>query len=803
MKRYICVHGHFYQPPRENPWLERIELQDSARPYHDWNERITAECYAPNGASRILDSEGRITRIVNNYGQISFDFGPTLLSWLQTEAPETYARILAADRDRQKRFSGHGSAMAQAYSHMIMPLADTRDKETQILWGIADFRSRFGRDPEGMWLPETACDLESLSIMARHGIRFTVLSPYQARRIRPAGDASWQEVELGQIDPTRAYRQALPGGGHMALFFYNAPVSQAVAFENLLADGGRFARRLGEGFRDDRAWPQLMHIATDGESYGHHHRFGDMALAFALDSITSGGAAELTNYGEYLERHPPEWDVEVLEQTSWSCAHGVERWRSDCGCNSGGRPEWNQKWRQPLREALDDLRHRLARLYEREGEKLFADPWRTRDEYIEVVLDRSPATVDAFLARHLTGGRNERADVTALKLLEMQRHAMLMYTSCGWFFDDLSGIETVQVIQYAGRAVQLAEGFGGSAVEAPFLKRLAQAQSNLPELGDGRRIYESAVKPAQLDPVTVGSHFAVSTLFEEYPERATVYCYEAVQEDQNTLTSGATRLSLGKAVIRSLITRESAPIVYAALHMGDHNISGGAREYVSPETYDRLVREARGAFDRMDFSELVGLFAQHFGDHTFSLRTLFRDEQRKHLDRVLAEALAKTEATYVDLYNTHAPVLKFVAGLGLPQPAVFRVAAEQALNHQLLTALRADELDTALVDQLVREARERSVELENEALGYACQKQLERLAEIWREDPTAIEPLEKLSAGVGLTASFPFEVNLWGVQNVFHAVQQDHYHTLADTPDAARWRERFRELGTQLGMAVD
>jgi alpha-amylase/alpha-mannosidase (GH57 family) len=802
MKRYLCVHGHFYQPPRENPWLERIELQDSARPYHDWNERITAECYAPNGASRILDSDGLITGIVNNYGQISSDFGPTLLSWLQAEAPETYARIVAADAASRDCFTGHGSAMAQAYSHMIMPLASTRDRETQVLWGIHDFRSRFGRDPEGMWLPETACDLESLEIMARHGIRFTVLSPYQARRVRPTGDTQWQDLEAGQIDPTRAYRQALPGGGHMALFFYDGPVSQAVAFENLLTDGSSFAKRLIDGLSDKHSWPQLMHIATDGESYGHHHRFGDMALAFALNQITSEDQAELTNYGEYLERYPPEWDVEILENTSWSCAHGVERWCANCGCNSGGNPKWNQKWRQPLREALDGLRDRLAKLYEREGGKLFADPWRARNEYIEVVLDRAPETVDAFLARHLTDPRADGADVQALKLLEMQRHAMLMYTSCGWFFDDLSGIETVQVIQYAGRAIQLADGFREDPIEAPFLERLAQAKSNLPEQGDGRRIYEAAVKPAQLDPVTVGSHFAVSTLFEEFPERATIYCYEAVQEDQNTLTSGAIRLSLGRAVIRSLITRESAPVVYAALHMGDHNISGGACAFLGPDPYEQFVHEARDAFDRMDFSELVGLFAQHFGDHTFSLRTLFRDEQRRHLDRVLADALEKTEATYVKLYNTHAPVLKFVAGLGLPQPAVFRVAAEQALNLQLLAALRADVLDTTLVGRLVREAREGKVELENEALAYACQKQLERLAAAWREDPTAIEPLQKLTAGLGLTADFPFEVNLWGVQNVFYTVQQEHYHRMAETPDASPWLECFRELGTQLGMVV-
>ena len=297
MDRYICIHGHFYQPPRENPWLEAIELQDSAYPYHDWNERITAECYAPNAVSRILDAENRITRLVNNYAKISFNFGPTLLGWLAATAPEVYQAVLAADRQSRETFSGHGSAIAQPYNHVILPLANHRDRYTQIYWGIRDFEHHFGRAPEGMWLPETAVDLESLEILAELGMRFTILAPHQASRVRSIGSRTWDSVAGGQIDPTRAYEQRLPSGRTLAIFFYDGPVSRAVAFEGLLSRGESFADRLNSAFSEERDWPQLVHIATDGESYGHHHRFGEMALSYALNCIEANQLARLTNYG--------------------------------------------------------------------------------------------------------------------------------------------------------------------------------------------------------------------------------------------------------------------------------------------------------------------------------------------------------------------------------------------------------------------------------------------------------------------------------------------------------------------------
>ncbi|MGE5278718.1 MAG: DUF3536 domain-containing protein, partial [Acidobacteriota bacterium] len=546
MTRYVCVHGHFYQPPRESPWLEAIEVQDSAYPYHDWNERVTAECYAPNACSRILDEQERIAAIVNNYARVSFDFGPTLLSWLEEKAPEVYGAVLAADRESRERFSGHGSALAHAYNHMILPLASRRDKSTQASWGIADFTHRFGRPPEGMWLPETAVDLETLDVLAELGIRFTVLAPHQAVRARPF-EGQWVDASDGKIDTTVPYRLRLSSGRSIDLFFYDGAISREVAFGGLLHSGQGFAARLLAGLPETGEAPRLVHAATDGETYGHHHPHGDMALAFALRAIDSGRDALLTNYGEFLEKCPPSSEVEIREYTSWSCAHGVERWRSGCGCATGAHPGWSQAWRAPLREALDQLRDLVAGPFETKARSLFHDPWAAREDYVAVVLDRSAESVSRFLEKHAVRALQPAERVTALKLLELQRHAMLMYTSCGWFFDDIGGIEAVQVLQYAGRVVQLAEELFGGSYEETFLATLSKAKSNRPEDGDGRQVYERQVRPARVDLPKVGGHYAVRSLFESYAAKDRIYCYEVEREDFRLVESGKMRLALGRA----------------------------------------------------------------------------------------------------------------------------------------------------------------------------------------------------------------------------------------------------------------
>ncbi|HHE46937.1 MAG TPA: DUF3536 domain-containing protein, partial [Bacteroidetes bacterium] len=560
MNRYICIHGHFYQPPRENPWLEEIELQDEVYPFHDWNERINAECYSQNAASRVLDERGKIARIINNYSFMSFNFGPTLLSWLESKAPDTYQAIIDADRDSRERFSGHGSAIAQAYNHTILPLSSERDKETQVIWGIRDFERRFGRRPEGMWLPETAVDVESLETLAKFGIIFTILAPHQAKRVRRRGDRAWRDITGSGVDTSKPYTCLLPSGNSISLFFYNGAAARAVAFEGILKNGYDFAHRLLSAFNHENSEPQLSHIATDGESYGHHHRFGDMALAYALSHIEDNGLARITNYSEYLEMNPPDHEVEIVENTSWSCSHGLERWRANCGCNSGEHPEWNQEWRAPLRATFDWLRSEIDPLYESRGSALFRDPWQARNEYIDVVLDRSRDNVDEFLGRNSAGDRSDDSDVSRLKLLEMQRNAMLMYTSCGWFFDELSEVQTIQVIRYAGRTVQLAQEAFGNNYERRFLNRLEKAVSNRKSYKNGRLIFKEHVKPSMLDLTHVGAHYAVSSLFEDYPEDTSIYCYKVKQESRNALRSGRTKLAVGRAVISSDVVWESTEI---------------------------------------------------------------------------------------------------------------------------------------------------------------------------------------------------------------------------------------------------
>jgi alpha-amylase/alpha-mannosidase (GH57 family) len=803
MERYLCIHGHFYQPPRENPWLEAIELQDSAYPYHDWNERITAECYAPNAVARILDSENRIVKLINNYSKISFNFGPTLLSWLEAKAPAVYQAILDADRESQQNFSGHGSALAQVYNHVIMPLATRRDRVTQIRWGIADFERRFKRPPEGMWLAETAVDLETLELLASDGIQFTVLAPHQAARFRKIGENSWTEIDGSAIDPSRAYRQTLPSGKTIALFFYDGPIARAVAFEGLLSHGEEFIGKLLGGFATERNWPQLMHIATDGESYGHHHRFGDMALAYALEQIEAKQLARLTNYGEFLAQHPPTHEVEVVEKSSWSCAHGIDRWWSDCGCNSGGHPHWNQAWRTPLRDALDRLRDEVAPRWENVAGALFKNPWAARDAYIDVILDRSAENLDKFFARHAAQPLTASEQTTALKLLELQRQALLMYTSCGWFFDDLSGIETVQVIQFAARAVQLAEELFGDGFEEPFVERLARAESNLTEHGNGRNIYETMVRPARVDWERVGAHYAVSSLFAGYPAQAKVYCYRAEQKTFQAFTAGKAKLAVGRINLVSEITTESNALVFGALHMGDHNVNGGVRPFLGEEVEAYLASELAEPFSRADFPEVIRLMDRRFGVSNYSLRSLFRDEQRQLLEWILASVVSETEILYRQIYEQRAPLIRFLKSIRTPLPKEFQSAAEFIANKDLRRALEEEQVEQERVRNLVEAVKMEGTALDTTTLEFAFRKNLERLAQQLGATPD-LAALQKLHNAVSLIPHLPFSVNLWMVQNLYYQLAKTFYPTLRaqQQPDQAMIT-CIKDLGKILGVKCD
>ncbi len=492
LNRFVCIHGHFYQPPRENPWLGEIEMQPTAAPWHNWNERIADECYLPNAAA------------LNNYARISFDFGPTLLHWLDRSRPEIVEVLLEADYQGGERYSGHGPALAHAYNHIIQPLAGARDKYTQILWGIRDFKHRFNREPEGLWLPETAVDIENLEFLCEMGIRFTILAPHQAEAVQSLDEDRWRPVTsegfkaVDPIDTTMPYLVRLPSGGEISVFFYDHELSNAVSFGGLLADRDEFVRRLVgnagvETANGDR--PRLSHLATDGETFGHHFKGGEKVLAHAIDAIKAGGEAQLTVYGEFLERFPPVEEVRVAENTSWSCPHGVERWRSDCGCTGGRLEEGSQAWRTPLRDALLWLRDEVADRYERKAGEFITDPWDARNDYIDVLLDPSEENILGFLEGRTLPGRGVDEARQVLPLLEMQKHSMFMFTSCGWFFDDIGDIETIQILLYAGRVIQLAESYMGVDFEHDFLTALKEAESNDPDKGNGREIFERFVRP--------------------------------------------------------------------------------------------------------------------------------------------------------------------------------------------------------------------------------------------------------------------------------------------------------------------
>ncbi|AXC11001.1 Alpha-amylase/alpha-mannosidase [Acidisarcina polymorpha] len=858
LERYITIHGHFYQPPRENPWLETVETQDSAAPYHDWNERITAECYAPNGASRIVNRENQIIRIINNYARISFNFGPTLLSWLEENAPRAYKHILEADLRSQARFGGHGSAMAQVYNHIIMPLANTRDRITQIRWGIADFESRFGRKPEGMWLAETAVDSESLELLAQHGIRFTVLAPSQCARVRPLAerparkvkpDAAtddgtkplvvepWQETPNGSVDTTRAYTVRLKSGRSIAIFFYDGQRSRAIAFDGLLNSGDEFANRLMGGFRAEPAQPdgahrgQLVHVATDGESYGHHHRYGEMALSYALRLIEQRGEAKLTNYAQFLDKFPPRYEAAIVENTSWSCFHGVERWRSDCGCN-GGRPGWNQKWRAPLRDALDWLRDSVAPLSEKLAKGLFADFWEARNAYIEVVLARGEVSsghvntpvpnADAFLDSHSLHPLNHAERISALKLMEMQRHALLMYTSCGWFFDDISGIETVQIIAYAGRLVQLAEEvFGPEAtgLEAGFVERLRAAKSNDPQAIDGAEIYLCKVKTERVGLEEVAAHYAISSVFSNYPEEARLFGYVVRRLDVESLGTGRGRLSIGRALVSSTITGESEQVTYAALHFGDQNITAavkrslaGSNGSLDPAVGDRekaeheaLLDGVRAAVRRADIPAVIRLFDHHFGETDYSITSLFNDEERRILKIILDPTLNEIETTFSAIYERHASLLQFLSEVGMPKPAELTLAAGSFINSGLRHSLEADPIEDDRIALLLGRAKDIKIALDEPLLSYVASQRIKASMVALHKHPSRARELDEALRVAQALHTFPFEIRLWQAQNIWYEIMEvSHNRSLSiAAQDFASWQARFNALGRHLGIAVD
>jgi alpha-amylase/alpha-mannosidase (GH57 family) len=781
----VCIHGHFYQPPRENPYLGAIERQPGAAPFHDWNERIHSECYRPNAFARVLNDRGEVIDIVNNYAYISFNIGPTLFRWLERHDPETYQRILEADRASCERLDGHGNAIAQVYNHIILPLANERDKRTQIRWGKADFVGRFGREPEGIWLAETAIDYPTLEALADEGFKFTILAPSQAQRCRPLvedGSApDWHEVGGSQIDPTRPYRCFLPSRDqngdrrYVDIFFYDGPISRDMGFNDVLASSQHFAGRIGQAVRGDHRPHQLLSVATDGETFGHHRGGAEKTLAYAVTRSFPEQGWTVTNFAHYRHCHPPTWEVELKPVTAWSCAHGVDRWQDDCGCGGGGL--WHQRWRRPLREALDWLRDALAEIYTELGSQFFHDPWAARDAYSQVVGDRSEARVKRFFAAHQRHKLSRSERVQALQLLEMQYHALLMYTSCGWFFEEISRPEGTQILRYAARAIELAGEVAGVELEAQFIQKLETAPSNVPEFETGAGIYRQLVAPSQVTPEQVAAHYAMGSLFTPFHRDQVLYCYTIHQQDYQIQRLGPLSLAVGQVQLTSTVTRERTDLSFAVLHLGGWDFHCCIQTFRRRLAYQRAKEAVFAAMAQASAAQTMVAISREFGDRAYSLQDLLPEERHRIMQWLSQGTLQRLDQLYTQVYRDNYGLLRAFHRDGIAVPQELQVAAEVAIGHRALEGLRALEKDTSDPDvPLLQQGLNHLGELEaiaHEARQLNCRLSL----------PTAPQILEPL-------------------------IQRALWQVLADPQQATlsvdvEWIGRLVELANNLGIGLN
>ncbi len=794
MKRFVCIHGHFYQPPRENPWLEEVETEDTAYPYHDWNQRITAECYAPNTASRILDSRDYILDILNNYVCMSFNFGPTLLSWLEGSDPEIYQTILGADLESSRHFGGHGSALAQAYNHTILPLASSRDKRTQILWGFEDFVHRFGRDPEGMWLPETAVDLETLEIMAESGIRFTILAPHQAARVRNPGEKNWQSVRGGRIDPRKPYLCRLPSGRNMALFFYDGAIAREVAFGELLKTGIGFAERLCQGFGPTSAHPELIHIATDGETYGHHHRFGEMALSFVFHHLESQEHVRVCNYSEYLAEHPPEDEVEILENTSWSCPHGVERWRADCGCHSGAHPEWTQAWRGPLRVALDELRLTLDPAYEKAMRAFGSDPWDLRDKYIHVILARSEKSRHDFLTLFGLQDVTPEQRIGIWKWLELQKCLQMVYTSCGWFFDEVSGIETVQVMRYAARSLQLARELGVPDPEPVFQKQLTKAPSNRNQFSHAADVYGSQVRPEVLDLHRIAAHHAVAAVFLEAAENQEKPSYSLSFSRLSRYERQGWKLAIGHLTLQSRLTEEQLDLNFASFYLGGHDVFAAVGPVMSESAFDQMVKSLESEFLAGNTEGLVPLLDRLLEPEWVGLPHLYKDTKREIVSRLLETILEEFKDAVRPIYAKDFDFIQAVHSMNVPLPSALIQAVGYLRHQEIYRLLERPDPDITELRSFAGQIKNEVFDLDQKTMGPALSRTLERILGKIDQDPEDSASLRLLDAIIAVVDDLPLELNLWKSQNRFFYLRKGWFNKL-------KIRERTGDLDAKADLA--
>jgi alpha-amylase/alpha-mannosidase (GH57 family) len=776
MSTALVIHGHFYQPPRENPWTDHVDREPSAFPFHDWNQRVNAECYRPNGFARILDGHSRIERIVNNYRRISYNFGPTLLSWLEQHDPPAYARILQADRDSRELCGGHGNAVAQGYNHAILPLCNERDLRTQIRWGLADFRHRFAREPESLWCPETAVNDAVLGALIDEGLKFVILSPYQAERVRPLGGKEWHGVTDGSIDPGVGYQYFHRDGSgrSIALFFYDGPVARSIAFEGTLNTSQALVTRLRmAGLGSGR----IVHIATDGESYGHHTKFGDRALAHAMESLVEKSGFVVTNYGEYLEKHPPRMEAEIKtgpngEGTAWSCAHGVGRWTRDCGCETGGRPGWNQAWRTPLRQALNALRDEAAEVFEEQGGEVFHDPWAARDAYISVVLDRRNGR-EPFLKAHYKGKSGDLHETRALTLLEVQRQAMLMYTSCGWFFSDISGLEAVQVLKYAGRALDLLDELDVPSARPQFLEILGGARSNIPEMGTGADIFRKFVDPCRVTPQSIAAHLGISSVIDGTPEEGAAAGHRYVRSSYRKDERDRLTLATCRVQLESELTGRRHDFALSAMHFGGIDFYCLLKPFPGSGRFRLSSNNLWDNFQRASLPVILHQAEKEFGPEEYGLEHVL-PQGRQRIAEIVFSGLVNRFSDYIGrLYEDNRHSIRMLQSLGFELPRELRSAAEFTLGKSFAEEIRKQHQSQD------PEAYQKALEIAEEVAQHGFHIDSDEARDIFERmiatvvDQVATEGDEQLAATarslIELTNRLALKPNLDRAQEILHA----------------------------------